>query len=137
MNIQEAFPSKYIKAADLNDQNVRVIMERVEMEDIGDDGDKPVLYFRGKSKGMVMNKTNSNNIAIVYGDETDDWVGKEIILYPTMVDYQGRSVPAIRVRPPQAKDRQASEIRKSNGPQTAHITRRPAIAEDLNDEVPF
>ncbi len=134
MNIQEAFPSKYIKAADLNDQNVRVIMERVEMEDIGDDGDKPVLYFRGKSKGMVMNKTNSNNIAIVYGDETDDWIGKEIILYPTMVDYQGRSVPAIRVRPPQAKDRQSSELRHANG---SPPPRRPTVAQELNDEVPF
>jgi arabinogalactan endo-1,4-beta-galactosidase len=134
MNIQEAFPSKYIKAADLNDQNVRVIMERVEMEDIGDDGDKPVLYFRGKAKGMVMNKTNSNNIAMVYGDETDDWVGKDLILYPTMVDYQGRSVPAIRVRAPQAKDRQASELRKANGPAPV---RRPSVAQELNDEVPF
>ena len=137
MNIQEAFPSKYIKAADLQDQNVRVIMDHIQFEDIGDGDQKPVLYFRGKDKGMVVNKTNANNISMVYGDETDDWTGKEIILYPTMVDYQGRSVPAIRVRPPQAKDRQASELRKANGPQTAHITRRPAVSEDLNDEVPF
>lgn len=135
MNIQEAFPSKYIKAADLNDQNVRVIMERVEMEDIGDDGDKPVLYFRGKEKGMVLNKTNSNNIAMVYGDETDDWLGREIILYPTMVDYQGRSVPAIRVRPPQAKDRQPAELRRANG--SPPPPRRPTVSQELNDEVPF
>jgi arabinogalactan endo-1,4-beta-galactosidase len=134
MNISQAFPSKYIKAADLQDQNVRVIMDHLQFEDIGDGDQKPVLYFRGKDKGMVVNKTNANNISMVYGDETDDWAGKEIILYPTMVDYQGRSVPAIRVRPPQAKDRQASELRRANG---SPPPRRPTVAQELNDEVPF
>src|SRR5262245_20329528 len=102
MKISSAFPSTYLKAADLQDRNITVTIDRVEMEDIGSDH-KPVIYFQGKEKGLVLNRTNSNNIAAVYGDETADWAGKEITLYPTIVDFQGRSVDAIRVRAPQKR----------------------------------
>ena len=104
MKISAAFPSFYVKAADLNDRNVKVVMDRVEMEDIGGDH-KPILYFQGKDKGLVLNKTNSNNIAAAYGDDTDDWAGRELVIYPAMTDFQGKTVPCIRVRSPTAKDR--------------------------------
>lgn len=104
MHISTAFPSEYLKAADLQGRNISVVIERVEMRDVGDDT-KPVIYFRGKERGVVLNKTNANNIAMAYGDDTDAWTGKEVILYETMVDFQGRSVQAIRIRPPMAKDR--------------------------------
>lgn len=132
MRISQAFPSNYIKAADLQDRNVMVKMDRVEVEKIGED-EKPVLYFVGKEKGLVLNKTNASNIATAYGDNTDDWRDQEIVLFPAMVDFQGRTVEAIRVRTPQAKDRQrrvADPI--SSGPQQTEPPRR-----DLDDEIPF
>ncbi len=70
MKINEAFPSNYLKAADLQDREVTVTMADVKMEKLGDDS-RPVLYFRGKEKGLVLNKTNANNIASRYGDDTD------------------------------------------------------------------
>jgi hypothetical protein len=73
------------------------------MRDVGGDT-KPVLFFQGKTRGVVLNKTNATNIAVAYGDDTDHWAGKEVILYEAMVDYQGRSVAAIRLRSPQPKD---------------------------------
>ena len=68
MRVSQAFPSNYLKAADLQGRNVPVTMNRVEMEDIGGDH-KPVVYFNGKDKGVVLNKTNANNIAQLYGDD--------------------------------------------------------------------
>lgn len=130
MKISSAFPSDYLKAADLQDQNVRVVMSHVEMKDIGDDH-KPVLHFQGKDKGLVLNKTNANNITHAYGDDTDGWAGKEIILYPTMVDFQGKSVEAIRVRSPQPKDRQTNLKAVAGGAAPAGAGRDP------NDEIPF
>lgn len=103
MKVSEAFPSKYISAPDLKNQNVRVTIARVELEKVGDDT-KPVIYFKGKEKALVCNKTNAKAIAASYGDEMDDWVGAELILFPVMTDYQGESKPAIRVRSPQPKD---------------------------------
>jgi hypothetical protein len=110
VKISAAFPSNYLKAADLNDRNVKVVMDRVEMEDIGGDH-KPILYFQGKEKGLVLNKTNSNNISAAYGDDTDGWTDHELILYPAMTDFQGKTVPCIRVRAPTAKDRPQAAAR--------------------------
>ena len=96
MRISSAFPSQYLKAADLQGQRVGVTMSHVTMEDIGGDL-KPILYFQGKEKGLVLNKTNANTIAGAYGDDTTEWTGKAIQMYEAMVDFQGRQVAAIRV----------------------------------------
>lgn len=98
MKISNAFPSKYLKAADLQDRQVKLVMSRVEMETIADDEKKPVIYFSKTQKGLVLNKTNSKAIAKVYGDDTDDWGGKEIVLFPALVDFRGDQVEAIRVK---------------------------------------
>jgi hypothetical protein len=82
------------------DQNVNVTMSHVDMEDVGDTDKKPVLYFNGKDKGVVLNKTNSRVITNAYGDDTEAWRGKPLILYPAMVDFRGDMVEAIRVRIP-------------------------------------
>jgi hypothetical protein len=66
------------------------------------DGEKPIITFVGKDKGLVLNKTNATMIVDSYGDESDVWVGKEIELYPDKVNYQGQIVPCLRVRIPQA-----------------------------------
>lgn len=101
MNINKAFPSKYLKAADLGGHRTNVIIDSVGFEDIGDDTDKMVVYFRGKKKGLVCNVTNARTIAeIAKDDETDNWSGCMIQLYATKVDFQGRRVEAIRVCEP-------------------------------------
>lgn len=128
MKVSQAFPSNYLKAADLQDRNVRVMISGYKMETIGED-QKPVLYFKGKEKGLVLNKTNANNIAAEYGDDMDDWQGKEIILFSAWVDFQGKSVEAIRVRKPQPKDGAAAQQRQ---PEPAGDPRG-----DMNDEIPF
>ena len=99
MKFSSAHPSKYLKAADLNDQEAKVTMSHVDMEDVGDADKKPVLYFNGKTKGLVLNKTNGRAISKTYGDETEEWKGKDLILYPAMVDFRGDMVQrAIRVQ---------------------------------------
>jgi hypothetical protein len=104
MKVSDAFPSNYLKATDFTDGPALLVMDRTEIETIGDDR-KMILYFHGREKGLVCNKTNANTIADLYGDEA-------------YVDFQGKSVPAVRVRAPKKKAaaaqpaarRQASEI---------------------------
>lgn len=100
MNINEAFPGSYLKAADLQGRRVLVTISHVTLEDIGDEH-KAVLYFVGKEKGVVLNKTNANMIQEITGsDETDLWKGTQIVLYVAKVDFQGRRVDGIRVDRP-------------------------------------
>lgn len=124
MKMSSAFPSDFLKAADLQGQNVKVIMGEVQMKEIGDDK-KPVLYFQGKNKGLVLNKTNSKKIVEAYGDDTDGWAGRELILFEAMVDFKGDTVAAIRVRVPQVKDQPSGPVRNA------------ASRAELDDEIPF
>jgi len=73
--------SQYLKAADLGGANVKVTISGVELVEFDNDGDKttkPVLLMRGKEKKLVLNHTNTMEIGVAYGFESDDWVGKEI-----------------------------------------------------------
>jgi hypothetical protein len=143
-NINEAFPSNYVKAADLKGRQLTVKMDRTEYEMIGDDK-KLILYFVGKDKGMVLNKTNANNIASIYGDETEDWHDQEIVLFEAMVDFQGKTVPAIRVKaPPKQKpngQRAAAPANERTPQQPVRRAPEPDGREyapaDLDDEIPF
>ena len=99
MNINDAFPSKYISRADLNSQDVTVTIASVTLEEI-DDENRPIARFTGAQKGMVINKTNWEAIAFLLGEDSALWIGKTITLYddPTIM-YGGKRVGGIRVRP--------------------------------------
>ncbi len=103
MKMKDIYPSRYVKAADLQGREVEVVISDVVMEKIGDDN-KPVIYFQNKDKGFVANKTNCGRIELAYGDDTDDWIGKPIVLGTEYVDFQGKSMEAIRVKPPKRRD---------------------------------
>lgn len=108
MNINAAFPSNYLKAADLQGRRALVLISHIEMEDVGDEGKKPVLHFQGKDRGLILNKTNAAMLVEICGTpETDQWRGVGIVLYPTRVDYQGKRVDAIRIDYPQEQVTQA------------------------------
>ena len=108
MRMNDAFPSKFLKAADLQGQAVKVVIESISFEDIGDDAEKPVMRFRDKAKGLVLNITNAKMIESAYGEEMDNWAGKAIELYPTKTNFRGEIVDCLRVRleapPPAAVD---------------------------------
>lgn len=101
MNLNDAYPSRFLSAEDLNGQDVTVTISSVALERIGqgkDAVDKLVIGFSGKKKFFVANKTNSRAIAKVLGsDETDEWVGQRITFGPREVEFQGDMVTALRV----------------------------------------
>lgn len=100
MNINDAFPSKYLKATELEGDTTYTIAA-VKTETLGEGADadtKPVVYFGETDRGLALNKTNANTIAGLYGPETDSWVGKQVTLFATEVDFQGKQTLAIRIR---------------------------------------
>lgn len=116
MNVNTAFPSKYLKPADLQGQRVTLSVDYVEAQTIGSD-QRLVAFFAGKNKGLVLNKTNAVMIQEIAGtDETDNWRGVKIVIYPTKVDFQGRRVDAIRVDwPPDAQRPASGNTFNANG----------------------
>lgn len=127
MNIDSAFPSNYLKASDLGTSAPVVTIDRLEVEPIGRNKEmKPVLYFVGKEKGLVLNKTNAKKIAELTGSkDTDDWHGCQIRIYATETEFSGETVECIRVKAAGAAQR----------PKPAPAP-EPVEALDV-DEIPF
>lgn len=151
MKIGSAFPSTYLKASDIpDDRAVNVRIERVEMEDVGGGRGKkemkPVLYFVGKEKGMVLNKTNSNTISHAYGEETEEWGGKPVMIVSTETEFQGDMVACLRIRIPKtppsgnggggqaAPIATAREAIRNRPPATSPVSEEDQLTDD---EIPF
>lgn len=99
MKKSDIFPSNYVKAADIEGREVNVVIRECKIEELGTDR-KLVIYFQNADKGLVCNVTNYDRIAYMYGDDTDRWGGKEIVLYTELATFQGKTGPAIRVKQP-------------------------------------
>lgn len=125
MKKDQIFPSKYLKEPDLRGRDVRVTIEYAEQVRLNQ---KPALlvHFQGKDKALVVNATVYDQIVGATGeDDTDNWAGHTITLFPTTTEFQGKSVPVVRVRAqrPQPNGRPPTTV---NRPQDD----ADAIAED-------
>ena len=142
--LSEMFPSKWLKASDI-DQDYEVEIVEVTTDNIGQGDQKEekfVVHFQEFDKGLVLNKVNASMIAAQHGDDTDNWIGKKVVLTVEDVAYQGKIVPAIRVRRPA---RPTSPMRKplpsgksAPRPTAAKPTTEQAAADAAADEqTPF
>jgi hypothetical protein len=110
MKAADIFPGKYLRAADIHGKEPIVKIDRVAIETLGDES-KPVLYFHGKEKGVVMNKTNWDAVVELTGeDDSDAWQGAKVRLVVRKVDFKGKRVDSIRIEEATAKKREPEPV---------------------------
>jgi hypothetical protein len=102
MKQDDVFPSKYLRAEELDDE-ITLTINKIEMTSFEDNkgvkAEKPVAYFKEIQKGLVINKTNWKSIAEAAGEEdSDNWIGKQITLFVMDVASFGDTVSGIRVK---------------------------------------
>ena len=109
MKLTEMFPSNLLKAADVSDAGgeMPLTIAKIELKEFDTDNGgkerKPIIFFTN-DKQMVCNKTNGTTLGEMFGNETDDWLGKSITLIVQNVDFAGKSTPAIRIKNLNSKD---------------------------------
>jgi hypothetical protein len=95
--------SKFLKAADLNNQKPVVEIANAEVHENTYNGEtkkQVVLSFTGKDKVLGLNKTNARRISQLIGtDDFTDWIGWRIRLYVDQTDLDGKTVDCIRIFP--------------------------------------
>lgn len=127
----EIFRSKYLKAADLDGRPRTVTIEAARTETLKNDrGEetKTVLYFKGVRQALPLNLTNWDSVADVTGqDDSDDWPGHKVELYPTTTEMRGKTVDCIRIRAPAQRELPAKK---------PAAQKQPPVA-DPNDEIPY
>jgi hypothetical protein len=126
MSIKKWYPSRYLEASDVKEDEV-VTIQKITEEAVGPTQEiKPVIYFHEHTKGVILNKTNATVIAKLYGDDEPeaDWLGKTVSLFTEMVrnPQTGERGPAIRVQAP---------------PKKKATKKGAALGAALDDEIPF
>ena len=117
MRASEAFPSKYLKAADVKERPIIAVISHIAQEEVGKGADaeqKYVIHFEN-AKPMVLNRTNWDALEEAFGD-SDDWTAHKVRIKCARTQFQGKPVDGVRLEP---------------------ITPKPALKDDLNDEIPI
>lgn len=136
IDMNKAFPTKYVSAGELGQKDHTLTITRVEMETIGQDDRKPVVYFANANKGLVLNKTNNNTIMTMYGRDSDGWINKQITIGATWVEFRGDQVLGIRVRP--GMNQTANAPAPTPTETDATFSGQPSdLNSDLDDSIPF
>jgi len=106
MNIDDMKVSTYLTKEECSPP-IRVVISKIDQDNLAKDGEAPemkfILHFHGDVKPMVLNITNGKLIAMVLSSkETNDWIGKEIILWnDPSVSFGDKLTGGIRVQIPQ------------------------------------
>ena len=109
--VSEMIQSKYLRKEDVEEDLIVSIKDCV-LETMPGDGREQrwVLLFRELPKGLVLNATVIRVLEKAYGNDSDLWIGKKVVLYvDPSVSFRGQVVGGLRVRPmkPQAQPAQA------------------------------
>jgi hypothetical protein len=116
--MNDAFPSKYLTAADVHGKSMEVVIESVDYAKMRDGAEKPIAMFEGLSKGVVLNKTKAKFLSDLTGSPNfDDWVGAQVTLSAGTVNFAGETVDCINF----ARTKAAKKVQ---------------VEETLNDEIP-
>jgi len=103
-NILDVFPSKYLKSHELQGKTPTVTIARVAVEQVRGKvavERKAVVYFRGHTKGLLLNKTNARSIIqIARSGLTEHWPGVAITLYATTATFGTEVHTVIRIKAP-------------------------------------
>lgn len=106
MKLNNMFPRKYANGADLNGQSVTVTVHSMTIEKLSPHAGQPpmdrfILHFSETQKGVILSRTLAEQIAsILHSDDTDQWIGKKITLFPQPLTVAGKSRIAIRAKKP-------------------------------------
>jgi hypothetical protein len=136
--------SKYFRAEDLSEQKTLRI-KCVTEEMIGQGAkqeQKLVVWFTNSKKGLVLNKTNNRTIRGAYGDDTDGWKNRLIVLFPTQTDFGGKQVGALRVRIPVKQNpnvttKSAAKPTAEPTPLDGEVLEPEPDQPDFDDEIDF
>lgn len=112
----------------------KLTQETLKNED-GANETKWCMHFEEYDRGLLLNKTNIRLVASILGNDTNSWMGRQIVVYndPT-VAFGGRVVGGIRLRAPK------SQAAAPANPTPAPAVPAPAPAgafDDMTDDIPY
>ena len=100
MNLIYKSNSDHLQAEEIGNNMWPVTIQKIEAKEFEEGKQKLVLGFAETEKTLPLNVTNARSVEGMYGSDTDGWINQQIVLFTIMVDFQGKMVAGIRIRPP-------------------------------------
>lgn len=128
--IGEMIESKYLKQSDFPSPLI-VTISKIGQVNIAKEGDAPehkwAIRFKEFTKPMLLNTTNLKLLEKACGsDDTDDWIGKEVIVYTDdSISFGGQVVGGLRIR------------REESAPTRKAATAGAGGFDNMDDDIPF
>lgn len=91
--------SNYLNAKSAGQYNGQTLTIYEVKSEIVRDIKKMVIGFEGVEKALIVNKTNRIVLSDAFGDETNDWYGRKVILRLITVMYEGEKTMSINLEP--------------------------------------
>jgi hypothetical protein len=131
MKIGDMIESKYLRQQDVTEETLVTIRGLKKVNVARDDEDPEyrwTIKFDEFPKPIVANVTNLKRLAKALGDDTDSWIGGQVVLYTDPdIEFGGNVVGGLRVRAAKNK-----------------VAKRPLTEDEVNrrmneadDSVPF
>jgi hypothetical protein len=104
MKTSEMKESKYIKGSDVGEGGMLLtIRGDVAQDNVAMEGEpeklKYTVEFEEIEKPLVLNSTNIDILERLHGPDTEDWVGKQVIVYfDPNVAFKGKVTGGLRIR---------------------------------------
>ena len=85
--------------------------ERIKFPNSSEPVIRYVLFFTGRVKGLLLNKTLSKQLATIFeDDETDHWPGHKVTLYPEAIKVAGRNYITVRAQAARPLEAQPGKV---------------------------
>ena len=142
MDYDELFPGRFLKSGEFKGRKVKLTIKAIRLEqlpqDRGPDKTRGIVAFDETPKELVLNRTNGECIKAMFGRDTDQWIGKRLVLFP--MPYQGDTAIRVWGSPDLDADLpvQVTLPRKRPFPMTMHAghSRPVPVAEPELDDYP-
>ena len=103
MNVNQMFPKKYVAGDELPPTGIKITIASVKAEQMRKPGagmvDGWVLWADKAKRAVVLTPTLARQIAqALQEQDTDNWTGRAVVLYPEPMTVAGQQVTAIRAK---------------------------------------
>jgi hypothetical protein len=103
---------EYLKPAHLAGKTIQATIERIEFRTLhprpGVEEIKPVLYFAGKNKSLILTSTNQTWLRSTYGDEITASYNHVVTLHAVTKHIAGRDIDTIILGQPATQSQPAA-----------------------------
>ena len=135
--ISEMIESKYLKQSDV-DGEIPVTVKGVKKVNVARDDEDPeyrwTVQFHEFAKPMVLNVTNLKRLAKALGDDTDGWIGNQVVLYVDPdIEYGGNVVGGLRIR----QMRASAPVAKARAALSDDAVNRKLADAAPDNDIPF